>query len=163
MADNHLGSIWFSRSFTKDVAQAVKNLGYILNIRHSGRDCRNPDATVGISQHRTVKSDRAVRFFLRFPSYCVIFNVHIPVTRFRHPCRNDDSNALGSYATQQGSNSCDKSRYLGPSLYTSAFKPVIPAWMPESRARDGNFQVLCFELGFKRSHPCGWIPASLPE
>ena len=45
-------------------------------------------------------------------------------------------------------------------------KLVVPAGMPEPSARDGHFvtfQVLNeSRLYFKVSHPCDWMPASLP-
>jgi hypothetical protein len=44
---------------------------------------------------------------------------------------------------------------------------VIPAGMPVSSAMDGNLPItLPHDLGLMpnhSSHPCDWIPASLPE
>jgi hypothetical protein len=40
---------------------------------------------------------------------------------------------------------------------------VIPAGKPESSAMDGNLPcVLPLDLGTMHSHPCDWIPASMP-
>ncbi len=45
-------------------------------------------------------------------------------------------------------------------------KFVVPAGMPEPSAMDGNFVTfrMLNENGwyFKISHPCDWMPASLP-
>jgi len=43
----------------------------------------------------------------------------------------------------------------------------MPAWMPVSRAMDGNFLESGASLEVpdvgELSHPCAWIPASMPE
>jgi hypothetical protein len=52
-------------------------------------------------------------------------------------------------------------------VQSSGESTVIPAWMPETSAMDGNFGLHRCLIEQKRkpvvSDPCDWIPASMPE